>query len=67
MRDRESTLLWMKDLIEHLSRCHEQLQWTGEGPSAAFLTEAMKVDLNECMRLCETLAPPPRERRLAIA
>ncbi|GIW86927.1 MAG: hypothetical protein KatS3mg108_1251 [Isosphaeraceae bacterium] len=67
MRDRESTLLWMKDLIEHLSRCHEQLQWTSEGPSAVFLTEAMKVDLTECLKLCETLSPPRRDRQAAIA
>ncbi len=27
MRNRRHTLLWMKDLIEHLSRCHDQLEW----------------------------------------
>ncbi len=67
-RDRQSTLLWMKDLIEHMSRCHEQLQWTSEGPSAAFLAEAMQVDLAECLKLCETLKDHPQaKRRMAMA
>ena len=55
MRDRRNTLLWMKDLIEHMSRCQEQLQWAAEGPSESFLTDALLVDLVECRRLCEQL------------
>jgi hypothetical protein len=55
MRDRENTLLWMKDLIEHMNQCHEQLQWTAEGPGESFLTEALLVDLTECLRLCQQL------------
>ena len=56
MRDRQTTLLWMKDLIEHMTRCHDQLQWAGDGgPTETFLTEAMLVDLSECRRLCEKL------------
>lgn len=66
MRNRRQTLLWMKDLIEHLSQCHEQLQWTGEGPADSFLTEAMLVDLTECRRLCEQLQPA-KARRAAMA
>ncbi len=62
MKNRRTTLLWMKDLIEHMSRCHEQLQWAADGPSASFLTEAMLVDLSECRHLCERLrsADSPR-------
>lgn len=55
MRERQSQLLWMKDLIEHMARCHEQLQWTDEGPSAAFLADALHVDLRQCLRLCDEL------------
>ncbi len=58
MRDRQNTLLWMKDLIEHMARCHEQLQWTKEGPGARFLTESLLVDLSECQMLCERLKAP---------
>ena len=36
MRNRHTTLLWMKDLIEHMNRCHEQLQWAADGPTETF-------------------------------
>ncbi len=65
MRNRQTTLLWMKDLIEHMSRCHEQLQWAPEGPSQSFLTDALMVDLTECRRLCEHLQTRPRDAAMA--
>jgi hypothetical protein len=55
MSDRHHTLLWMKDLIEHMKSCQEQLQWASDGPSESFLTEALLVDLTECRTLCERL------------
>ena len=55
MRDRQNTLLWMRDLIDHMSQCHEQLQWAPEGRTQAFLTETLIGDLAECRRLCEEL------------
>ncbi len=55
MHDRQSMLLWIGDLIDHLSACQEQLQWAGDDPSAGFLTETMLADLTECRRLCEQL------------
>jgi hypothetical protein len=67
MRNRQETLLWMKDLLDHMSRCHEQLQWASEGRAESFLTEAMLVDLSECRRLCEQLQTRPRNRILAGA
>jgi hypothetical protein len=45
----------MKDLIEHLSQCHDQLQWTNDDATQSFLTEAMMGDLDQCQRLCEQL------------
>lgn len=65
MRNRQSTLVWMKDLIDHLNRCHEQLQWASDGRTEAFLTESMLVDLSECRKLCEQLQDRPRARGLA--
>src|SRR5271167_3788719 len=53
MRDRRHTLLWMKDLIEHMSRCHDQLEFTSDGETQSFLADAMIGDLNECQKLCE--------------
>jgi hypothetical protein len=63
MRNRNNTLLWMKDLIEHMSRCHEQLQWAPEGPTESFLAESMLVDLAQCQRLCEEFRAEPRRER----
>jgi hypothetical protein len=65
MRNRQSTLLWMKDLIDHMNHCHEQLQWTADGPTQMFLTEKMMVDLSECRRLCEQLQTNPRKPMMA--
>ena len=55
MRNRQRTLLWMEDLIDHMTRCHQQLQWASDGPGESFLTDALLSDLNECRRLCEQL------------
>ena len=64
MRNRQTTLLWMKDLIEHMARCQEQLQWTADGHAEAFLTDSMLVDLSECRRLCEQLRTRPHSTAL---
>jgi hypothetical protein len=67
MRNRRQTLLWMKDLIDHMNRCHEQLQWADDDESTrSFLTESLMVDLSECHRLCEQLQDHPA-RRHALA
>jgi len=55
MTNRRTTLLWMKDLLEHMDRCHDQLQWASDGPTSTYLTESLLVDLTECRRLCEEL------------
>ena len=67
MKDRQNTLLWMKDLIDHMARCQEQLQWAGEGPSSRFLTDSLMVDLSECQRLCERLKAPERVNSMSRA
>jgi hypothetical protein len=59
MRNRRHTLLWMKDLLEHMSRCHDQLEWTSDGDTQAFLADALIGDLNECQKLCEQLRSGP--------
>ena len=65
MKNRRSTMLWMKDLIEHMNRCHEQLQWA-DSRTQPFLTESLLTDLTECQRLCEELrSSSPQERSLA--
>ena len=59
MRNRRHMLLWMKDLIDHMARCHDQLQWAGDGSTQLFLAESMLGDLVECQRLCEQLRSGP--------
>ncbi len=64
MKDRQHTLLWMKDLIEHMNRCHEQLQWAADDSAQTYLTDSMLGDLSQCQRLCEELRGTPRKSRL---
>ena len=61
VRNRHKTLLWIKDLLDPMHQCHEQLQWAGEGPTEAFLAESLMVDLSECQKLCEQLKSTPRK------
>ena len=55
IKNRHKTLLWMKDLLDHMNQCHEQLQWAGDGQTEAFLADSLLVDLSECQKLCEQL------------
>lgn len=59
MRNRREVLLWMKDLIDHMARCHDQLQWASDGSTQLFLAESMLGNLVECQRLCEQLRSGP--------
>src|SRR5262249_11016386 len=59
MSTRQSPLLGMKDLIEHMSQCHEQLQWAADGRTETFLTERLLGDLVECQKLCQELQSRP--------
>ncbi len=67
MRNRHRTLLWMKDLIDHMARCQEQLQWAADGQAEEFLTEALLADLSECRRLCQEIRSRPRSSAMAAA
>ena len=67
MPNRQTTLLWMKDLIEHMGRCHDQLQWAGDSATEAYLTESLLVDLRECRILCEELRSRPRRKATAVS
>ena len=63
MSSRRNTMLWMKDLIEHMNRCHEQLQWA-DSRTQPFLTESLLTDLwnasgfaRSCVRRRERSVP----------
>jgi hypothetical protein len=53
MSQRDTNLLWLKDTLEHLTVCHDQLQWAEDGETVRLLTETMLRDLENCRRLCE--------------
>lgn len=67
MRDRRDTLLWMKDLIDHMTLCHEQLQWAGDTTTETFLADSLLVDLTECRRLCLELKTEGRRSARMMA
>ena len=55
MSQRESNLLWLKDMLEHLSACRQQLEWAEDQEAVHVLAETMLRDLETCRRLCEML------------
>lgn len=55
MSQHDSKILWLKDLLEHISDGRNQLQWTENPETIRVLTENMLRDLETCRRLCEDL------------
>ena len=61
MSQRDANLLWLKDMLEHLSACQRKLEWAENPTTIRLLTETMLRDLDRCQRLCETLQQRTRE------
>jgi hypothetical protein len=63
MSQRDTNLLWLKDMLDHLAACRRQLEWAENPQAVQVITEAMLRDLDCCRRVCETLhqrtAPQP--------
>lgn len=55
MSQKETNLLWLKDTLNHLKSCQQQLQWVENHESVHLLTETMLRDLDRCRRLCMSL------------
>jgi hypothetical protein len=55
MSQRETNLLWLKDILDQLTACQQQLQWAEDPEAVHVLTEAMMRDLECCRRICESL------------
>jgi hypothetical protein len=55
MSHRQSELLHMRDMLEHLHLCHQQLQEFEEPQAVRFLTETMLRNLDGCRRVCQNL------------
>jgi len=52
MSRRETDLLWLKDMLEQLTTCQQQLEWSDDPETVAVLTQTMVRDLDRCRRLC---------------
>ncbi len=55
MSQRDANILWLRDILEHLSDSRQRLEWTEDPDTIRLLTENMIRDLARCQRLCETL------------
>jgi hypothetical protein len=55
MSQRETNLLWLKDTLEHLLSCQQQLEWTEDAETIHVVSENMLRDLECCRRLCEAM------------
>jgi hypothetical protein len=55
MSQRNTNLLWLRDLLEHLSANQKRLEWAEDAETVRLLTETMLRDLQRCERLCEGL------------
>lgn len=55
MSRRETNLLWLGDMLDHLKDCQQRLQWTEDHETAQVLTETMLRDLESCRRVCESM------------
>ena len=65
MSQRQTNLLWLKDLLEHLTGCQQQLEWAEDGEAVIVLTESMLNDLERCKRLCEAIRRRAETQSLA--
>jgi hypothetical protein len=62
MSQREANILYLRDLLEHLTARQRQLEWADDNQTIGQLAEAMQLDLERCLRICATL-----QRRCAAA
>jgi AraC-like DNA-binding protein len=52
--DQHTKFLWMRELLDRLQVCHEQLQ-TAAGASERYFARAIERDLGEFRNLCQSL------------
>ncbi|MEX2121269.1 MAG: hypothetical protein WD847_16875 [Pirellulales bacterium] len=52
--NRRARLMWMKDILEHMTECHREWQ-TADGRVEQYLADSIQRDLDEVRRLCQSL------------
>jgi hypothetical protein len=67
MTQRESHLLWLKDILDHLRDCQEQLEWAEDPDSARLLLDSMVRDLESGKKLCEAIKVRTPLRRAVLS
>jgi hypothetical protein len=55
MSQRDNNLLWLRDLLEHLTISQQQLEGADDVETIHLLADSMLRDLDNCRRLCERL------------
>ena len=55
MSQRDTNLLWLKDMLDHLAACRKQLEWAENPQAAQVITETMLRDLERCRQLCQAM------------
>jgi len=55
MKRRQAELLWLRDLLDQLHSCRQQLEWSQDGQAVQYLTETMLRDLDSARRVCMSL------------
>jgi hypothetical protein len=65
MSRRDSDLLWLKDLLEHLGDCQRQLDWAQDAETVNLVMDTMLRDLERCRGLCESLRQLGGVRRVS--
>ena len=55
MSQRQSNLLCLRDLLEHLLADQQQLAWAEERSTVGLLTENMLRNLEQCRQICSDL------------
>jgi len=65
MSQRESILLWLKDILEQLATRRQELEWARDGETMVVLTQSMIRDLDRCRQLCGELQRRAQSQRAA--
>ena len=60
--ERNSTYLWMKDLLDHLGSCYDHWE-NADQRSRTFLADSIRRDLEEFRKLCGSLGPQAGQLR----
>jgi hypothetical protein len=55
MSQRDTNLLWLRDMLDHVAACRQQLEWAEDPDAARVITETMLRELDRCRRLCDML------------